>query len=62
MFDYRQYLREATLKAVSHQPVADKARAMNMIESIIEGELSADQIVQAIDDDTLPVRYVPSKT
>jgi len=60
MLDYVQGVRETALKSASKYPdVADRARTMNMIEAIIEGEMTPEQIVQAIEDDTLPVRYVP---
>lgn len=62
MYDYHQELREATLLAASDQPPADKARAMNMMEAIIEGELSVDALVDAIEFDTLPVRYVEKQS
>lgn len=61
MFDPQQHLREATLKACADQSPADKARSLNMMEALIEGELSIDQLVDAIVDDTLPVRYVPKE-
>lgn len=57
--NYPQRLREGTLAAAAHLPTEDKARMLNMMEAIIEGELSDDQIVDALMDDTLPVRYVP---
>lgn len=59
MFVYRQKLMEDALDSVSDQAVEDKARALNVMEAIIEGEMSVDEIVEGIGNDALPKRYAP---
>jgi hypothetical protein len=57
--EYKQHLREAALDITKHEPVETKAMILNIMETIFDEELSVDQIVDAIGNDTLPKRYIP---
>jgi len=57
--DFAQQLREAALESVGDAPVETKALILNMMEAILEGEMSVHQIVEGIGSDTLPQRYIP---
>ncbi len=61
MHDYRQHLREATLDATKGKPVKERADALNMIEAIITGDMTPEQILDAVLNDTMPVVYKPLK-
>lgn len=58
--DHCQRLREGALAAMSNKPPEDKARILNLLEAIIEGVMTPAQIVDGLENDTLPVRYVVS--
>lgn len=62
MFDFNQSLREFVLKSSEGKPVQVRCDNLNMIEAIIEGEMDIPDLVQAIGDGTLPVRYRPLKS
>ena len=59
MFDYLQQLREVTLETSEGKPEQERADALNLIEMIITGGHSVEEIVQAIGDGTVPVVYKP---
>jgi predicted house-cleaning noncanonical NTP pyrophosphatase (MazG superfamily) len=58
---YGQILREGTLEIVKDKPVEEKAEALNIIEAIIEGDMSVEALVNAIEKGTVPKRYAPIK-
>jgi len=59
MKNYNQKLREGVLESckLTKKTPEESAFCMNMIEAVIEGEMSVNQIMDAIENDTLPVRY-----
>lgn len=59
--DYAQGIREAALETTKGQSRQDAARIMNLIEAIIEGEMTSEEVCEAFMTDTLPVRYWPTE-
>ena len=58
MIDYKQELREAVLAGSKNNTPKEKADALNLIECIIEGYMSVNDIVEGIKNDTIPKRYL----
>ena len=57
--DYLQSLRYATLKITDGKPVQERADALNLLEMILDGEMSVEQMVDAIGSGTVKERYRP---
>ena len=55
MFNYNQHLREAMLKG--DDPPQKKADNLNLLEMIFSGEMSVDEMVNAIGNGEVPVVY-----
>lgn len=62
MLDFAQHLRERTLDIVKEKSTQEKADALNLLEAIIDGEMATDELIDAIGNGTVPVRYVPKGT
>ena len=62
LFHYEQRLREAALEQTEGQPVQQRADALNLMEAIIEGEMSPEEIVSAVMEDELPEVYRPRRS
>lgn len=60
MYDFHYALRHAALDATKDKPVQEKADALNLIEAIIDGEMSSEELMRAIMDGNVPVVYAPN--
>ena len=60
MFNFEQFLREGMLEVTKGKPVQERADALNLLESIIAEDMTVEDLVEAISNGTVPVRYVPN--